>query len=98
MAYVPVTPEGLEAFAQVADAYAELIRTWKADAIDITTKGEKPEMNGVQTLLGNLERELERARGLTPQLAKIKAKIERKAKKTALKLYDASKKKPIRRK
>jgi hypothetical protein len=61
VAHVPVTADELEEFAKLADAYAALIRKWRDAAAAAIAAGGRPTMNGLQTLKGNLQREIDRA-------------------------------------
>jgi hypothetical protein len=77
MAHVPVDAAYIEAFAKLADEYARIVRSW-LPAVELARKqGQEPTLNGVQTLVGNLERELERLALIGGQVGKIDTKAKR---------------------
>jgi hypothetical protein len=92
VAYVPVTADDLEKFAELADSYAKMIREWKTAVAAALEAGLEPTFNGLKTLQGNLQREIDRAKQrIDGQAAVVGVKAER-AKARALKAHAAKKK------
>jgi hypothetical protein len=77
VAHIAVTADDLENFAQMADSYAAMIREWKTAVANAHSAGIAPTMNGLQTLRGNLAREIEKAAKLSGQAIAIQKKADR---------------------
>lgn len=83
MSYIHFGPDELEAFAKTVDAYAKQLRDWKPVMAEAIREGVESELNGIQTLQGNFDREVLKLAKMEGQIAAIRAEVKQKIAKRA---------------